>query len=170
MNSKKECEARATIMTESLRTRIARWGFNFFPAYRGTGARITSISSDWREVRIKLPLNWRTRNYVGTIYGGSMYGAADPIYMVMLIKVLGPEYVVWDKAASVRFKKPGTSTLSAKFVLTEEEISAIKDALNSAPSVERVYLVELVDAEGVVHATIEKTVYIRRKDAMMGSI
>jgi hypothetical protein len=112
-------------------------------------------------VRIKLPLNWRTRNYVGTVYGGSMYGAVDPIYMLMLIKVLGQEYIVWDKAASLRFKKPGTSTLSAKFVLTEEEISIIKNALSSAPSVERIYLVELVDAEGVVHASIEKTVYIK---------
>lgn len=156
-------------MPESLRTKISRWGFNFFPAYRGTGAWITYIAGDWREVRIKLPLNWRTRNYVGTIYGGSMYGAADPIYMLMLIKVLGQEYVVWDKAASIRFKKPGTHALSAKFVLTEEEISVIKDALSSAPSVERIYLVELVDAEGVVHASIEKTVYIRKKEMTIES-
>ncbi|HSQ77646.1 MAG TPA: DUF4442 domain-containing protein [Nitrospirota bacterium] len=151
-------------MPESLRTKISRWGFNFFPAYRGTGSRITSIASDWREVRIKLPLNWRTRNYVGTIYGGSMYGAVDPIYMLMLIKVLGPEYIVWDKAASIHFKKPGTRTLFASFVLTEEEIGAIKDALSSAPSLERAYMVELVDAEGVVHVSIEKTVYIRKKE------
>jgi len=156
-------------MPESLRTKISRWGFNFFPAYRGTGSRITSIASDWREVRIKLPLNWRTRNYVGTIYGGSMYGAVDPIYMLMLIKVLGPEYVVWDKAASIRFKKPGTRTLFANFVLTEEEIGAIKDALSSAPSLERAYMVELVDAEGVVHASIEKTVYIRKKEMKIES-
>jgi hypothetical protein len=152
------------IMPESLRTKISRWGFNFFPAYCGTGARIAYIARDWREVRIKLPLNWRTRNYVGTIYGGSMYGAVDPIYMLMLIKVLGPEYVVWDKAASIRFKKPGTSTLFAKFVITDEEISAIQTALTAAPSVERIYLVELVDTEGVVHASIEKMVYIRKKE------
>jgi len=151
-------------MPESLRTKISRWGFNFFPAYRGTGARIAYIARDWREVRIKLPLNWRTRNYVGTIYGGSMYGAVDPIYMLMLIKVLGPEYVVWDKAASIRFKKPGTSTLFAKFVVTDEEISTIQTALTAAPSVERIYLVELVDTEGVVHASIEKMVYIRKKE------
>ena len=151
-------------MPESLRTKISRWGFNFFPAYRGTGARIAYIARDWREVRIKLPLNWRTRNYVGTIYGGSMYGSVDPIYMLMLIKVLGPEYVVWDKAASIRFKKPGTSTLFAKFVITDEEISTIQTALTAAPSVERIYLVELVDTEGVVHASIEKMVYIRKKE------
>lgn len=43
------------------------------------------------EVRIRLPLSRRTRNYVGTIFGGSLYGALDPIYMIMLIKALGPE-------------------------------------------------------------------------------
>jgi acyl-coenzyme A thioesterase PaaI-like protein len=152
-------------MPESLSTMIMRWGFNFFPAFRGTGGRITYISGDWREVRVKVPLSWRTRNYVGTIYGGSMYGAVDPIYMVMLIKILGPDYVVWDKAAFIRFKKPGTGTLFAKFVITEEERTAIKAALSVAPSMERVYQVQLVDREGVVHASIEKTVHIRRKDA-----
>jgi hypothetical protein len=152
-------------MAESVKTTIARWGFNFFPAYRGTGARITYIAADWREMRIKLPLNWRTRNYVGTIYGGSMYGAVDPIYMVMLIKILGPGYIVWDKAASIRFKKPGTSTLYAKFVLAKEEVSAIQAAAAAGAPVERFYTVEFADAAGVVHAAIEKTLYIRKKGA-----
>ena len=152
-------------MPESLKTKMMRWGFNFFPAYRGTGARITYIASDWSEVRIKLPLNWRTRNYVGTIFGGSMYAAADPIYMVMLIKILGPAYIVWDKAAAIRFRKPGTSTLYARFVITDEEIDAIKNSLASALFVERIYHAALVDAEGFEHASIEKKVYIRRKDA-----
>jgi len=151
-------------MPESLTTTFARWGFNFFPAYRGTGARITYISCDWREVRVKVPLNWRTRNYVGTIFGGSMYGAVDPIYMVMLIKILGPEYIVWDKAADIRFKRPGKSTLYAKFILTEEEIQAIKAAVASEPFAERNYPVELVDGGGVLCASIDKTLYIRKRN------
>src|SRR5512136_1645914 len=103
-------------MSESFKTRLTRWRLNFFPAYRGTGARITYIADDWREVRIKLPLNWRTRNYVGTIFGGSMYGAVDPIYMVMLIRSLGPGCVVWYKGATIQFKRPARSTLHACFM------------------------------------------------------
>jgi acyl-coenzyme A thioesterase PaaI-like protein len=151
-------------MPESITTKLTRWGFNFFPAYRATGARITYISHDWRQVRIKLPLSWRTRNYVGTIFGGSMYGSVDPIYMVMLIKILGKGYVVWDKAATIQFKRPGKRTLYAAFDLTEEEIEEIRAALANSMSVERIYRIELVDAEGRVHATVEKTVYIRRRD------
>ncbi|NIS83074.1 MAG: DUF4442 domain-containing protein [Anaerolineales bacterium] len=151
-------------MTESLKTRLLRVAFNFFPAYRGTGARFTYIADDFREVRIALPLSWRTRNYVGTIFGGSMYASVDPVYMVMLINVLGKEYTVWDKAATINFKRPGHSTLFAHFALDEQEIEGIKTELIEKPSVERIYNIDLTDSDGVIHASIEKTIYIRRNE------
>lgn len=141
---------------------MSRWGFNLFPAWRGTGARITYVRADWKEVRVRLPLNWRTRNYVGTIFGGSLYGAADPIYMIMLIKCLGPAYTVWDKSATIRFRKPGRSTLYARFLLEEAELDEIRRLLETETSIERVYVVELADSAGTVHAAVEKTISIRK--------
>ena len=150
-------------MPENFRSRLFRWGFNFFPAYRGTGGRVVYIAGDYREFRIRIPLSWRTRNYVGTIYGGSMYGAIDPIYMLMLIKALGPGYVVWDKAARIRFRKPGKDTLYARFDISDEELDEIKRLAESQKSVDRIYNIELRDKNGVVHAEIEKTLYIAKK-------
>ena len=150
-------------MPESFASKIDRWKFNFFPAYRGTGARVVYISADYREMRIKIPLSWRTRNYVGTIYGGSMYGGIDPIYMLMLIKNLGAGYVVWDKAAAIRFKRPGKETLFADFLLTPEELGEIKTLFETRKSVDRIYNVELKDKAGKVHCLIEKTIYIAKK-------
>ena len=152
-------------MPESLKTRVFRWGLNLLPCYRGSGGRVSYIAGDWREMRVTLRLNWRTHNYVGTIFGGSLYAAVDPMYMLMLIKLLGPEYVVWDKAASIRFRKPGTGTLFAKFLIDAAELEAIRRAAANAPSVDRVYTVELTDASGVVYASIEKTLYVRHKNA-----
>ena len=150
-------------MSESFKTRMMRWGFNFFPVYRRTGARITYISADWHEVHIKLPLNWKTKNYVGTIYGGSMYGAVDPIYMVMFIKLLGPQYIVWDKAASIQFKNPGRSTLYAKFKIEDQELAAIREELQTKDKLDRVYRVELADKEGTICALVEKTIHFKKK-------
>lgn len=150
-------------MPESLATKIDRIKFNFFPAYRGTGARVVYIAEDYREIRVKIPLSWRTRNYVGTIYGGSIYAGIDPIYMLMLIKNLGRDYVVWDKAAKIRFKRPGRETLFAEFLLTEAELSEIKTLLETGKSVDRIYTVKLADENGKVHAVIEKTLYIAKK-------
>lgn len=150
-------------MRESLKSRLSRWIFNWWPCYRGTGGRVTFIAHDWRVLRVKLPLNLRTRNYVGTIFGGSLYAAVDPFFMLMLIKNLGPDFVVWDKAASIRFRKPGRGTLTAEFRLEDDELQAIREALETTPKVDRVYTVTLVDAGGEAHALIEKVVQIRRK-------
>ncbi|WP_291272013.1 DUF4442 domain-containing protein [Geothrix sp.] len=147
-------------MRESLRTRLFRWAFNLWPCFRGTGARVAYIAADWSEIRVRLPLSWRTRNYVGTIFGGSLYAGVDPFYMLMLIHRLGPEFVVWDKAASIRFRKPGRSTLSATFRVDEAEVAEIRRLLREQPKVDRTYAVDLRDADGVIHAEIQKVVHI----------
>ncbi|HEX9594184.1 MAG TPA: DUF4442 domain-containing protein [bacterium] len=152
-------------MAESCKTRWLRRRFNLFPAYRRTGGRITYIAADFHEVRVNLPLTWRTRNYVGTLFGGSMYGAVDPIYMVMLIQLLGPNYTVWDRTATIRFRRPGRTTLYATFRIDAAETDAIRVALRDARAIDRVYRVDLVDDRGEVHAAVEKTLYIARKDA-----
>ena len=150
-------------MKESLRTRLLRWGFNFFPAYRRTGARITHIAADFGEVRVRLPLNWKTRNYVGTVFGGSMFGAVDGVHMVMLMKTLGPDYAVWDKGSTIHFKRPGRTTLYARITVDEQEIETIRAELADSPRLDRVFQVEWTDDAGKVHASIEKTIHIRRK-------
>ena len=152
-------------MRESLRTRLFRWGFNLWPCFRGTGARVSLIASDWSEVRVRLPLSWRTRNYVGTIFGGSLYAAVDPFFMIRLMKNLGPEFVVWDKAATIRFRKPGRSTLTARFRLEESELAEIRHLLQEQPKVDRTYTIPLVDAAGLVHAEVEKVIHISIRPA-----
>ncbi len=147
-------------MKESWSTRLARIAFNWFPAYRGTGGRVTYIAADWSEVRVRVALSWRTRNYVGTIFGGSLYGAVDPIYMIMLIKRLGPGYVVWDKAAAVRFRRPGRGVVSARFLLDDATVQGIRDELAASPKTERVFDVALTLEDGSVCAEVEKTLHV----------
>ena len=151
-------------MPESLSSRLLRWKFNLFPAYRGTGARIDYIADDFREIRVRLRFSWRTRNAVGTIFGGSMYGAVDPVYMIMLMRLLGREFVVWDKSAEIRFLKPGRATLYATFKIGDEELAKIREATAEGP-IDRVYSVDLLDQAGVPHARVTKTIYIRRISA-----
>jgi len=148
-------------MRESPKTFLHRLAFNLWPCYRGSGGHVAFIAADWSEVRVRLPLSWRTRNYVGTIYGGSMVSAVDPFFMIMLIHRLGPGYQVWDKASSIRFRKPGRTTLTASLALPSGEEEAIREGLQGARSVDRTYRIELVDAAGLVHAEVEKVVNVR---------
>lgn len=149
-------------MQETRRGRWLRFFLNHYPVFRGVGVWLTYIGPGFSEVHVKLPLGWRTFNAVGTIFGGSMYAACDPWFMLILMRRLGPQYVVWDKAATITFKKPGRTTLTARFHIPPEEVAEIKRLLESERSVDRVYTVDLIDREGVVCATVEKVLYVRR--------
>jgi hypothetical protein len=148
---------------------LRRLKYNLVPSYRASGGWVTHLAADWREVKVKLPLNLWTRNYVGTTYCGSMYAAVAPWYMAMLIGALGPDYVVWDKSVSIQFKKPGQTTLYAHFKLEEADLQAIKAELENKRATERSYTIDLVDAVGVVHVSFEEVIYIRRKKTPAGA-
>lgn len=150
-------------MRVSLQNTLRRWWYNLLPSYRGSGAWITYLSADWREVKVKLPLNLWTRNYIGTTYCGSMYAAVAPFYMAMIALNLGSEYVVWDKTVNIQFRKPGQTTLYAHFKLETADLDAIKTELENKRATERSYAIDLVDSEGVAHVRFEEVIYIRRK-------
>lgn len=151
-------------MPESWESRKMRWMFKLFPVYMGTGASITYIAGDYKELRVKIPLSWRTRNYVGTIYGGSIYSAIDPMYMLMLMHIMGKDFVVWDKAANIKFKKPGTHTLYATFIIKDEELTSIKQQVIAQGEVNYTFNLDIVDKAGIVHASVEKLIYIATKE------
>lgn len=154
---------------ESWRSWRYRWLINLWPCYLGTGARLTFLASDWRTARVKLPLSWRTRNAYGTHFGGSLYAAVDPLFVLMYRKILGPEVIVWDKAATIRFRRPGRSTLFAEFAVTDQELEALRGELAQSPKLDRTYTVELKDAQGEIHAVVEKVVHFRLREPAAGA-
>jgi len=142
---------------------------NVWPPFLGAGIRVRRIGADWKEIDVEMRLHWWNRNYVGTHYGGSLYSMADPFFMVMLIENLGRDYIVWDKAATIRFRKPGRGMVSASFRLSDEQIGEIKQALNSQEKIERMFTVEVKDQSGTVVAEVEKLLHVRRKNPTSGS-
>lgn len=88
---------------------------------------------------------------------------ADPFFMLMLIENLGKDYIVWDKSASIRFKKPGRGMVFAKFRVSDEQIGEIKQALASEEKIDRLFRVEVRDESGIVIAEVEKLLHVRKK-------
>jgi hypothetical protein len=137
---------------------------NLYAPFLGAGIRVKRLAPGWKEVDVEMKLRWWNANYVGTHYGGSLYSMTDPFFMVMLIENLGQDYIVWDKSATIRFKRPGRGTVTASFRLSDQQIDEIKQALNAEKKTERVFTVEVKDESGTVIAEVEKLLHIRRKD------
>ena len=137
--------------------------FNWWPPFRAAGIRVRHIAPDFRSATVELRMRLTNRNYVGTHFGGSLFAMTDPFFMVLMMKNLGPEYVVWDKQGTVRFLKPARGTVTARFVLPEERIDEAKAATAAGEKFEPTFRVDIVDAEGVTVADVEKTLHIRKR-------
>ena len=143
---------------------LRRW-VNLWPPFLGAGIRVKSISTDMKAVDVEMKLRWWNANYVGTQFGGSLFAMTDAFYMLMLMANLGREYIVWDKAATIRYRKPGRGRVRAEFRLNDAQVDDIREKLKTLPKYEPVFTVEVKDEQGTVIAEVEKVIHIRRKDA-----
>ena len=143
--------------------RFMRWYMNFWPPFLGSGIHVVRLDSDWRAIDVKMKMRFWNANYVGTHYGGSLYSMTDPFYMLMLIENLGRDYIVWDKAAQIRFRRPGKGTVRASFRLTEEQLQEVRDALLTQARTEPTFLVEVKDEAGDVVAEVQKVLHVRKR-------
>jgi acyl-coenzyme A thioesterase PaaI-like protein len=142
---------------------------NLWPPFLGAGIRIKHIAPDMKAVDVEMKLRFWNANYVGTHFGGSLFAMADPFYMLMLMANLGRDYIVWDKASSIRYRKPGKGTVRAEFRLSDAQLDDIRERLKTLPKYEPKFFVEVKDEQGVVIAEIEKLLHVRRKDAAPAS-
>ncbi len=144
------------------RLRVMR-KMHWWPPLLGAGIRVTRMDEDFRAVDVEMRLTWRNRNIMGAHFGGSLYAMTDPFYMMMLMENLGREYIVWDKAAAIRYKRPGMGTVRAEFRLSAEKINEVRAVLETEDRVEPVFLIEVKDAEGKVVTEVDKTIYIAKR-------
>lgn len=143
--------------------RLARLVMNIYAPFVGAGIKITYIRNDWLELHVVMPLRWYNKNASGTHFGGSLYSMTDPHLMLMLMQLLGKEYVIWDKAASIDFVKPGRGTVKAVFSISEEQLAEIKARIADGSKYLPEFTVKVVDEQGELVAEVKKVLYIRRK-------
>jgi len=136
---------------------------NWYPPLLGAGIHVVHRESDEHTIKVKMPLTRLNLNVVGVHFGGSLYAMCDPWFMLILMQHLGRDYIVWDKAASIQFLKPGKGTVSATFHLAPETIDEIRVQADRGEKLEPIFNVEVIDEGGEVIAKVEKRLYVRKK-------
>jgi len=156
-------KATAFLLRFMSQSTLFKWGFNISPMYRHTKAKIISVSKDLQEVRIKIPLAFGNRNFVGSIFGGSLFAATDPIFMIQLMWILGKDYVVWDKAATIKYRKPAFENAYCNFMLSDELLVFIKKEVSLKGELDLEFQTNICSRDGVVFCELDKTLYIATK-------
>jgi len=136
---------------------------NWWPPYRGAGIRVRRIASDWSEVRVELRARRLNRNYVGTHFGGSLFAMTDPFHTLMLLHILGEDYLVWDQSSTIDFLRPGRGTVASDIRLPGDVVESIRREAAAGEKVTREFGVEIRDGEGELVARVRKLLYVRLK-------
>lgn len=142
-----------------------RLALNLYPPFLGTGIKVNTISEDFRNIEVTMPLRWYNRNIRGTHFGGNLCSMTDPFFMVMLINVLGKDYDVWDQSSTIRFCKPGVGRMHAHFKLSQITINELIEQADGAAKITPEFCIDITDEQGQVVAQLIKTIYIRKRSA-----
>lgn len=143
--------------------RLLRHGVNLWPPFLFSGIHVTRLGNDWRSAAVELRMRPWNRNYVGTHFGGSLFAMTDPFWMILVMRALGPDYVVWDKAAEIEFVKPGRGTLHCRFEVSDALLDELRAAAADGGKVLRWMDCPVLDASGELVARVRKQLYVRLK-------
>lgn len=146
-----------------LSPRVFRWLLNLYPPYVGAGVKVTRISADWRSLDVQMALRFYNRNAVGTHFGGSLYSMVDPHAMLLLMRVLGKDYIVWDSWAAIDFQKPGRGRVQARIEISDDLLDDIRQHTDSGEKYFPELEIPIIDASGDTVAVVSKRLYVRRK-------
>jgi hypothetical protein len=136
---------------------------SYYPPFLGAGIRVRLIRTNPLAFETQMHLHWWNRNYVGTHFGGSLYTMTDPFFMLILQEGLGKEFVVWDKAAHIRYRRPGRGLVRARFEIPVSEIEAIRAQALAQRKLEVRFVAEVLNTQDEVIATVEKILSVRRR-------
>ena len=136
---------------------------NLYPPYLGAGIKVTYISEDWKELHVSMSLRWFNRNAVGTHFGGSLYSMIDPHLMLLLMQLLGKEYLVWDKSADIEFVKASKKKVTSVLKVSNEDLKVIRRSTSNGEKYFSNFIVEKRDEDDDLVARVKKTIYVRRK-------
>jgi acyl-coenzyme A thioesterase PaaI-like protein len=136
---------------------------NIYGPYFGAGVKVEHISSDWKQIRVSMKLRWYNRNIFGIHFGGSLYSMADPHFVIMLVNLLGNNYLVLDKSATIDFLRPAKGKVFATFEISDDELEIIRMQTDKKRKSLPEFTTTILDENQKAIARIYKVLYVRKK-------
>ncbi len=133
-----------------------------YPPFLFMGLRIESVSKDYRKLVASVPTRWYGLNLHGSMFGGNMCSAADPLPALMCARIFtGVD--VWTKACAVEFNKPARGRIAMKIEITDADIAEIQKQLDEKGKAKHCFEFDFWDRGGISIAKIKNTVYLKKR-------
>lgn len=136
---------------------------SLYPPYLGAGIKLKKVNEDFTHFEVQMKMRWYNKNIFGTHFGGSLYAMSDPFFVFIVLNYLGKEYIVWDKSAKINFIKPGKGTVNVIFEIPETKLNDIKNDIDLKGKNTYIFIAEITNSKNETVATVEKEIYVKRK-------
>ena len=136
----------------------------FYPPLFFQRILVTRFDKGFRGAEVKIKKSFFNKNYNGSIFGGTIFSAADAFYPVLLYQVLthkGYKIRAWSHSLAIRFRKPAKTDLHFKINLSDEIIDDCEQVLNTIGKYRRTFPIEIYDKNEVLCVSVLIKVYIR---------
>lgn len=141
----------------------AKQRLEWYPPFLFMGVKVIEMEHDLSHIRIRLPLNARSKNMGDCMFGGYQASLADPIAALACARRF-PGYSVWTRAMTINFLREGNSDLELRFVFDEKNYQAIKEELQQKGRSTPTFEYAFYRGDGEVCSKVKNTVAIRPKN------
>lgn len=145
--------------------RALKWAMRFYPPLLFQGIWTQKFENEFLGVKVKICECVINRNYNGSMFGGTIFSAADPFYVILFHQILkrkGYKTKLWLKHATIDFIKPGNCNLYFSISLTEENIKEAVHALDIEGKFIKTFAVKITNKAGVLYAVVHNKIYIKK--------
>jgi acyl-coenzyme A thioesterase PaaI-like protein len=143
---------------------VLKWALRFYPPLLFQRIWVISFGKNFRSVRVKVNKSLINNNYNNSIFGGTIFAAADPFYPLLFHQILihkGYQVRVWLKSAQINYLKPGRTDLFFDININESDVEEIEQILNTNGKHVKAYPIEMYNKQGELCVSVSSEVYIR---------
>lgn len=137
---------------------------NLYPPMLFNRIRVVYISPDYHRVKVRVKKSLLNRNIQRSIFGGTIFSAADPFHAMMywqIMRLEGLPCEAWLKSAEIRYLKPAHSNLDIEFVIEKHEVELLRQQLQASGKAEMTHQSEILNKQKEVVALVKSTVSLR---------
>jgi acyl-coenzyme A thioesterase PaaI-like protein len=147
--------------------RVLKWAMRIYPPLLFQRIWVVQFDKDFRGVEVKIKKSFLNKNYNNSIFGGTLFAAADPFYPLLFHQLFikkGYRLKVWSKSSAIQYLKPGLTDMRFKITLGDSEIAEAEDILKTFGKYTGHHPIDIYDKDGEICVSVMNEVYVRNLD------
>ncbi|WP_437918190.1 DUF4442 domain-containing protein [Sphingobacterium sp. LRF_L2] len=148
-----------------LSPKALKWILRFYPPFFFQRIWVKKVYPEFKQLDIEVRKSIFNKNSNGTIFGGTIFSAVDPIHTLLIDQILKKrgisKTVTWLKSAKIDYIKPASKHLLFSICIDDRDIQSILECISKTGKVEKSFAIKIIDQDGLVCAKSHNEIYIR---------